>query len=62
MGRSAENKNEQIPVASSVADIAKLCEHPGGFVSMVMADTGEYRRQHDARVGCQKTLAYLNQL
>jgi predicted RNase H-like HicB family nuclease len=58
----AENKGEAIPPASTQAEIAKLCETPDQSVSMVAADTDEYRRQHDSR-SVKKTLsipAWLN--
>ena len=52
----AENKREQIPPASSPADIMKLCKTPDQFVSMVAADTDEYRHQIDTR-SVKKTLS-----
>jgi len=52
----AENNNEPIPPASSVADTAKLCETAESFVSMIAADTDEYRRRHDTRA-IKKTLS-----
>jgi predicted RNase H-like HicB family nuclease len=58
----AEDKNESIPPASSQIDIAKICSAPEQFVSMVPADTDEYRRQNDTRA-VKKTLsipAWLN--
>ncbi|MCL2415787.1 MAG: type II toxin-antitoxin system HicB family antitoxin [Defluviitaleaceae bacterium] len=58
----AENKKEPIPGVSGMADIAKLCENPESFVSMVAADTDEYRRQNDTKA-VKKTLsvpAWLN--
>ena len=58
----AENKGESIPPASGQAEIAKVCESPNQIVSMVAADTGEYRRQNDTRA-VKKTLsipAWLN--
>ena len=58
----AENKGESIPWASSQADVAKMCETPEQTVSMVAANTDEYRRQNDSRA-VKKTLsipAWLN--
>lgn len=58
----AENHHETIPPASSQADMTKRCERPDQFVSMVAADTDEYRRQNDNRA-VKKTLsvpAWLN--
>ena len=58
----AENSGEAIPPASSQKKIAKLCKSPGQVVSMVAADTDEYRRQNDSR-SIKKTLsipAWLN--
>jgi len=58
----AENKGEAIPPASSQKKIAKLCTSPDQVVSMVAADTDEYRRQNDTR-SIKKTLsipAWLN--
>jgi predicted RNase H-like HicB family nuclease len=58
----AENKSEAIPPASTQAEIAKLCTAPEQSVSMVAADTDEYRRQNDTR-SVRKTLsipAWLN--
>ena len=58
----AENKGEAIPTASSQKTIAKICESPDQLVSMVAADTDEYRRQNDTR-SVKKTLsipAWLN--
>jgi len=54
----AENNQEPIPAASSAADIAKLCEstESESFVSMVAADTDEYRRQNDTKA-VKKTLS-----
>jgi predicted RNase H-like HicB family nuclease len=43
----AENKGEAIPPASDQTAIAKLCESQNQSVSMVSADTDEYRRQND---------------
>ena len=58
----AENKGEPIPPASSQAEIAKRCKTPDQTVSMVAANTDEYRRQNDTRA-VKKTLsipAWLN--
>jgi len=58
----AEENNEVIPKASTQADIAKQTNDELVFVSMVAADTDEYRRQNDARA-VKKTLsipAWLN--
>jgi hypothetical protein len=58
----AENKNEAIPPASRQADLAKRCK-PDQFVSLIAADTDEYRRQTETRA-VKKTLsipAWLNE-
>jgi predicted RNase H-like HicB family nuclease len=58
----AENKNEAIPPASSQANTAKRCKGSKQFVSLVAADTDEYRRQTETR-SVKKTLsipAWLN--
>ena len=58
----AENKGEAIPPASNHKEIAKLCKSKRQTVSMVAADTDEYRRQNDTR-SIKKTLsipAWLN--
>ena len=58
----AENKGEVIPPASSQTKIAKLCKSKDQIVSLVAADTDEYRRQNDTR-SVKKTLsipAWLN--
>jgi len=58
----AENNQESIPIASSIISIVKQCENPESFVSMIVADTDEYRRQNDTRA-VKKTLtipAWLN--
>ena len=52
----AENKGETIPMASSQKKIAKLCKSSDQIVSMVAADTDEYRRQNDNR-SIKKTLS-----
>jgi predicted RNase H-like HicB family nuclease len=52
----AENNREQIPAASALPDIAKRCDEPDQFVSIVAADTDEYRRQNDTRA-VKKTLS-----
>ena len=45
----AENKHETIPQASSLKKITKMCKSPDQVVSLVAADTDEYRRQNDTR-------------
>jgi predicted RNase H-like HicB family nuclease len=58
----AENKNELVPPASSQGDMIKRCKKPDQFVSLVAADTDEYRRQTETRA-IKKTLsipAWLN--
>jgi predicted RNase H-like HicB family nuclease len=58
----AENKAEPIPPASSLADMMKRRENPDQLVSLVAADTDEYRRQTGTR-SVKKTLsipAWLN--
>jgi len=58
----AENKSESIPLASSQAQIAEVRESPEQVISMVAADTDEYRRRNDTR-SVKKTLsipAWLN--
>jgi predicted RNase H-like HicB family nuclease len=58
----AENNGEAIPQASSLKKIAKTCKSPDHLVSLVAADTDEYRRQNDSR-SVKKTLsipAWLN--
>ncbi|MDR0444489.1 MAG: type II toxin-antitoxin system HicB family antitoxin [Treponema sp.] len=58
----AENKGEAIPPASSHSTIARKHTSPSKIVSMVAADTNEYRRQNDTRA-VKKTLsipAWLN--
>ena len=58
----AENKSESIPSPSSQTKIAKMCKSPDHVVSLVAADTDEYRRQNDTRA-VKKTLsipAWLN--
>ncbi|GHT56651.1 HicB family protein [Spirochaetia bacterium] len=52
----AENKKEVIPKASDQADIAKRCKSFGQCVSLVVADTDEYRRQTETRA-VKKTLS-----
>jgi len=54
--RDAENNGEVIPAASSQKDIAKMCVSQNQMVTMVVADTDEYRRQHDTR-SVKKTLS-----
>jgi predicted RNase H-like HicB family nuclease len=58
----AENNKEPIPPASTQAEMAKHCNGPEQFVSLVAADTDEYRRQTETRA-IKKTLsipAWLN--
>jgi predicted RNase H-like HicB family nuclease len=58
----AENNSEPIPLASSQAEIVKHCKNREQFVSLVAADTDEYRRQTETR-SVKKTLsipAWLN--
>jgi len=58
----AENKSEAIPPASSLAKIAETYKSPNQMISMVAADTDEYRRRNDSRA-VKKTLsipAWLN--
>ena len=58
----AEINGEEIPLASNQKKIARLCKSPEQIVSMVAADTDEYRRQNDTR-SIKKTLsipAWLN--
>jgi predicted RNase H-like HicB family nuclease len=64
----AENAGEPIPAASTQETITDRCARASGdarqFVSLVAADTGEYRRQNDTRA-VKKTLtipAWLNGL
>ena len=45
----AENKHEAIPVSSDLNAIKQNCEGAGAIVSYIIADTSEYRRQHDNR-------------
>ena len=52
----AENNGEAIPPASSQKDIAKMCVSQDQIVTMVAADTDEYRRQNDTR-SVKKTLS-----
>ena len=52
----AENKYEPIPQASSLKKITKICKSPDQVVSLVAADTDEYRRQNDTR-SVKKTLS-----
>ena len=52
----AENEHEIIPTASSYENVAKMCKEPGQFVSMIAADTDEYRRKIDTRA-VKKTLS-----
>jgi len=58
----AENKGEPIPPASTQKKISKSCKSSDQVVSMVAADTEEYRRANDTR-SIKKTLsipAWLN--
>jgi len=58
----AENKGEAIPSASSQAEIVKKYNSPDQIISLIAADTDEYRRQNDTR-SVKKTLsipAWLN--
>jgi predicted RNase H-like HicB family nuclease len=58
----AENNGDPIPPASSQKKVAKMCKSPDQVVSIVAADTDEYRRQNDTR-SVKKTLsipAWLN--
>jgi predicted RNase H-like HicB family nuclease len=58
----AENKKTPIPSASDLTSIWKKCDSTEQFVSLVSADTEEYRRQNDNRA-VKKTLslpAWLN--
>lgn len=58
----AENKNEDIPQASSKSKMENQCE-TGEFVNLILADTDEYRRANDTRA-VKKTLSipsWLNQ-
>ena len=58
----AENKGETIPSPSTQAEITKMCNSPDQVVSLIAADTDEYRRQNDTRA-IKKTLsipAWLN--
>lgn len=58
----AENNGETIPTASNPEKIIKKYKKPDQVVSMVAADTDEYRRQNDTRA-VKKTLsipAWLN--
>ena len=59
---NAENNDEIIPEASSPKKINKNSQSSDQFVSLVAADTDEYRRQNDTR-SVKKTLsipAWLN--
>ena len=58
----AENKGETIPSPSAQTEITKMCNSPDQVVSLIAADTDEYRRQNDTRA-IKKTLsipAWLN--
>ena len=52
----AENKGETIPQASNQKKISRMCKSPGQIISIVAADTDEYRRQNDTRA-VKKTLS-----
>ena len=52
----AENKGEAIPPPSSQKKISKMSKSPDQIVSMIAADTDEYRRQNDTRA-VKKTLS-----
>jgi predicted RNase H-like HicB family nuclease len=45
----AENKNEVIPPASNQNEVSEKCETFDEFVSLIVADTDEYRKQMDTR-------------
>jgi len=58
----AENNGEIIPQASSQKEIARKCTLKDQVVSLIVADTDEFRRQNDTRA-VKKTLsipAWLN--
>ena len=58
----AENKGETIPPASTMKELVKLCQSSDKIVSMIAADTDEYRYRNDTR-SVKKTLsipAWLN--
>ncbi|GMO29926.1 MAG: type II toxin-antitoxin system HicB family antitoxin [Termitinemataceae bacterium] len=58
----AENNKEAIPAPSSQNAVSDLAKCPNQMVSLVVADTDEYRRQYDTRA-VKKTLsipAWLN--
>jgi predicted RNase H-like HicB family nuclease len=50
-----ENEHGDIPPASSIPDVEKLRETDEEFISLVAADTDEYRKQFDTR-SVKKTL------
>ncbi|MCL2043089.1 MAG: type II toxin-antitoxin system HicB family antitoxin [Treponema sp.] len=52
----AENNGEAIPQASDTQKITKMCKSKDQVVSLVAADTDEYRRQNDTR-SIKKTLS-----
>ena len=57
-----ENQGGPIPPASPLAEVARLTQSPDELVSLVMADTDDYRRQNETRA-VKKTLsipAWLN--
>ena len=49
-------KNDYIPPASSIEDIERMPREQGQFMSLIVADTYQYRRQHDNRA-VKKTLS-----
>ncbi|MDL2264599.1 type II toxin-antitoxin system HicB family antitoxin, partial [Synergistaceae bacterium OttesenSCG-928-I11] len=52
----AENQNESIPLASDREEVVARFEVGNTFVSMVAADTDDYRRRNDTRA-VKKTLS-----
>lgn len=52
----AENRRESIPQASAQSEIIKQCAEEGQSVSLVAADTDEYRKRNDTRA-VKKTLS-----
>jgi len=52
----AENKYEVIPKASDPKKITEMCKSPDQVVSLIAADTDEYRRQNDTK-SVKKTLS-----
>jgi len=45
----AENKKETIPMPSGMEEARTFDDSPDAFVSLIYADTDDYRRQHDSR-------------